>query len=325
MKKSQFIFSLFTFMVISICVGCQKSTTQTTHTEGTVENFVCPDTIPMKKQTNVTDIDTQSYDPYYLEPELHLRVEDTLFIRWLQAAIARGDKKAVANMISYPLVQCYPLKPIQDAEEFVANYDQLFPADIRQKVAKSTLKDWSVVGWRGAMYDCGQIWFDKFGEPEDDFTSTKIYGLYLWDSTLYNKLVQQERQWIGFSNEEVPVFCQIAPDSSFLVYVTIYSDYRSTSNSCRLRIYLRENSLNHPIINTQNTKMDVSSACWDISAKVDSLFILVWDCNDVCEICQGCLFSIVDKDLPQDEWWKYKPDTVIEMTPCYLRDVVKWW
>ncbi|MCQ2348807.1 MAG: hypothetical protein MJZ65_06475, partial [Paludibacteraceae bacterium] len=88
----------------------------------------------------------------------------------------------------------------------------------------------------------------------------------------------------------------------------------------------RGDSFKHPYINTI-CKQDHGGSAGNISltALVDSLLIEVWYCFDECEIDYACSFAVVDKNLPQDELDTYPADSVVEMTPVYLRDVVKWW
>ncbi|MCQ2347473.1 MAG: hypothetical protein MJZ92_06060, partial [Paludibacteraceae bacterium] len=248
----------------------------------------------------------------------HLRAVDTFFIRELQTAVAKGDKKSVAGMISYPFERSYPLKPIANESEFIANYNSLLPAHIRERIIQSALTDWTTVGWRGTMLDNGLLWFTDFDK------GTKISRINYDDKQQQQILIDQERKWIGFNQNESPSFCFLAHDSSLVAYVT----YDHDGFGYRVRLYHRGDSFKHPYINTICKQGDGGTARnIYLSALVDSLWIEVWYCfdSDLVGINYGCSFAVVDKNLPQEELDYYPADSVVEMTPVYLRDIVRWW
>lgn len=273
-------------------------------------------------QTN-ENTDTISVDKYEIDSTFWikrsngscLRAIDTFFIRELQEAVAVGDKKHVAKLINYPFERGYPLKPIMDEAEFIANYDRLLPIHIRERIIQSTLDDWAFWGWRGTRLDDGLLLFSE------DY---KIYRIDYYDRQQSQKLVDQERKWIGFSKNESPSFCFLAHDSSLVAYAT----YDYDGYSYRVRMYHRGDSFKHPYINTI-CEQEYGGTVGNIflSALVDSLMINVWYCfdSDLLGINHGCSFAVVDKNLPQEKLDYYPADSVVEMTPVYLRDIVKWW
>mgnify|MGYP003317587933 CR=1 FL=1 len=301
---------LFLATLVVALMSCSKTNTAQNVMPQANENT---DTISVDKY----EIDSTYWIQY--SDGSHLRAIDTLFIRELQEAVAKGDKKHVAGMISYPFERSYPLKPIANESEFIANYNSLLPAHIRERIIQSTLDDWSFEGsfdgWHGTTLDNGLLWFTDFD------IGTKIRCINYDDKQQLQKLIDQERKWIGFNQDESPSFCFLAHDSSLVAYVT----YNHNVFGYYVRLYHRGDSFKHPYINTI-CKQDHGGSAGNIflSALVDSLLIEVWYCFDECEIDHGCSFAVVD-NLPQEELDYYPADSVVEMTPVYLRDIVKWW
>lgn len=82
-------------------------------------------------------------------------------IETITQAIANGDAKTLAHLTTYPIERPYPLKDIEDSAQMVAYFDTMFDAPIREKLRKATAKDWEAVGWRGYMFDDGNLWFQN--------------------------------------------------------------------------------------------------------------------------------------------------------------------
>ncbi len=74
----------------------------------------------------------------------------------------RGDANGVAKLVRYPLNRQYPLKNINNEQEFVARYDELFDRAIIDSLIENPDR-WQTMGWRGIMYNNGEIWFDYDG------------------------------------------------------------------------------------------------------------------------------------------------------------------
>jgi len=85
-------------------------------------------------------------------------LSDTKYHQMILEAIANGDKKMFAKMVSYPLSRPYPLPDIATEGQMVHYFDTLFDKQFRQKIAKLDSNSWSNVGWRGSMILDGEIW-----------------------------------------------------------------------------------------------------------------------------------------------------------------------
>lgn len=84
----------------------------------------------------------------------------------LQKAVAAGNKDAVAQMILYPLEGAIDGKQtIQDAGQFVRDYDKIVTPAIADAIARQKFAD-VMVNKNGIMFGNGQAWLT--GICEDD-------------------------------------------------------------------------------------------------------------------------------------------------------------
>lgn len=93
-----------------------------------------------------------------------LKYEQIQAIQNLVDVIKTKNKAKIANVIFYPLRREYPLKDVMDKNDFIQRFDELFDKEFIDHIAKSKIKDWSEVGWRGIMLDNGTIWIDDGGK-----------------------------------------------------------------------------------------------------------------------------------------------------------------
>ncbi len=76
----------------------------------------------------------------------------------------KNDRTKLAGLVAYPLKREYPLPAINNKEEFLQRYDEVFDAKLVDMIVSSTLdKDWDAVGWRGIMLNRGDLWLDYDG------------------------------------------------------------------------------------------------------------------------------------------------------------------
>lgn len=93
-----------------------------------------------------------------------LKKEQIQSIQKLINIFKTKNKAKIADQIYYPLRREYPLKDVQNKNDFIKRFDDIFDKDFLDKVAKSKLNDWSEVGWRGIMLDNGTLWIDDDGK-----------------------------------------------------------------------------------------------------------------------------------------------------------------
>jgi hypothetical protein len=83
----------------------------------------------------------------------------------LKQAVAANDKAAVAAMVDYPFQARINDKAvkIRDAAHFVADYDKVVTAKVKQAVAKQTYPT-LFANWQGVSVGDGEIWFSGVGD-----------------------------------------------------------------------------------------------------------------------------------------------------------------
>ncbi len=83
------------------------------------------------------------------------------FFAKLKKAVADGDKETVASMIDYPFQARLKGKAvkIRDQKHFVADYDQVVTAKVKDAVAKQTYPT-LFANWQGVMIGDGEVWFN---------------------------------------------------------------------------------------------------------------------------------------------------------------------
>jgi hypothetical protein len=97
------------------------------------------------------DIRAQEFDSDYQE-----------FVSNFIECIKMDKREEVADMISYPLERGYPIPDVNNAQEFLTRYDEIFDDSLKQIIINSSIAtDWSVVGWRGISLTGGLIWLDS--------------------------------------------------------------------------------------------------------------------------------------------------------------------
>ena len=80
-------------------------------------------------------------------------------------AVKRGDKKAVAGMVAYPIKVQLPTGPqrLRSAAELVANYDAIFSPRYRDAIAAAMPRNMFVRD-QGIMLGQGEVWFGADGK-----------------------------------------------------------------------------------------------------------------------------------------------------------------
>jgi hypothetical protein len=74
------------------------------------------------------------------------------------------DKKIIASSIQYPLKRETPIPPINNEQEMLMRFDEVFDEAIVQRIIESDpSNDWSKLGWRGIMFMHGDLWLNSEG------------------------------------------------------------------------------------------------------------------------------------------------------------------
>ncbi|MCU7976513.1 hypothetical protein L5M43_14820 [Shewanella sp. SW36] len=86
-------------------------------------------------------------------------------VQGLIVAAKANDLEALAKRVAYPLKREYPIPAIQNTQEMIARFDQVFDPKLLEQIAHSKIEaDWQTMGWRGIMLGSGVVWLDFDGK-----------------------------------------------------------------------------------------------------------------------------------------------------------------
>lgn len=78
--------------------------------------------------------------------------------------VGSKDRKAIANLVYYPLHRKVPLPSVKSPAQFLEVFDEILDEDLLKAISTSSITDdWSEVGWRGIMFQGGALWLDVKG------------------------------------------------------------------------------------------------------------------------------------------------------------------
>lgn len=66
----------------------------------------------------------------------------------------------ISQHIDYPLIRQQPIPAIKNATDMKLRFKQVFDDKLLTRIAKSTPSQWSSVGWRGVMFENGEVWLN---------------------------------------------------------------------------------------------------------------------------------------------------------------------
>lgn len=113
------------------------------------------------------------------------------------------DRKAIADLIAYPLHRSPPLPRIDNSKEFIDAFDEVFDVGFLQAMATSNIsKDWTAVGCNGIMFTRGALWLDEDGKITAVNYKTEI------GKSKRDALIEAERNSLDISLQtfEEPIF-----------------------------------------------------------------------------------------------------------------------
>jgi hypothetical protein len=149
----------------------------------------------------------------YVQPPLDSITQ--AFIREFTKNVCQDNRQAVAQMISYPFSQPYPLKSINNEKELLEHYDRVFSEELREKLESSTINDWSQMGWRGVMFGDGDIWLDRYSVDTVLLRGITMYGSEM-DKAI-ELLKDSEREILGLPSHYNPNDAYLTTDSTTLI------------------------------------------------------------------------------------------------------------
>jgi hypothetical protein len=70
----------------------------------------------------------------------------------------------IVHFFSYPLPRPYPIPSVKNEIEMKERFSQIADPLLREEIKKSSLQNWSEVGWRGTMLKNGIVWLNSEGK-----------------------------------------------------------------------------------------------------------------------------------------------------------------
>lgn len=91
-------------------------------------------------------------------------IEQIQIIDVIISIFKTNNKNKIANIISYPLYREFPIPEIKNSQEMISRFEEVFDDAFIRRIATSNSNDWSRVGWRGVMFDNGELWLNEEGK-----------------------------------------------------------------------------------------------------------------------------------------------------------------
>lgn len=89
-----------------------------------------------------------------------LSAEQKLEVQQIIQVFKTKNTHSISQHIDYPLMRQQPLPAIKNPTEMKVRFKQVFDDKLVTRIATSTLSQWSSVGWRGIMFDTGDVWLN---------------------------------------------------------------------------------------------------------------------------------------------------------------------
>ncbi len=101
--------------------------------------------------------------------------------------IVNNDAKGFAACCEYPIERMLPIHAITNEAEMIKYFDILFDDSIKAVLKNKTAKDWEQVGWRGLMFEQGNLWGS---ELNGKITSINFHSAR--EQKLFNDMVAKD-------------------------------------------------------------------------------------------------------------------------------------
>ena len=124
-------------------------------------------------------------------------------VNYLVGLFQEYDFETISTLIQYPLERQYPIPSIKDKKEFMQRYSEVFDETIVLKIQGSTPGQWQEVGWRGIMFNDGELWL---GNSDSIITAVNYQSDY--EKKYLADLIKNEKSnlHVSLKTFEKPVF-----------------------------------------------------------------------------------------------------------------------
>ena len=135
-------------------------------------------------------------------------------------AIKEKNYKALMPFISLPLDRQHPVPDINNESEFIYRYDEIFDDSITQLIVNSDIdKDWSKVGWRGIMFNNGDLWLDEY-----NWTIKRINVQTSSERKKANTLINYDKSIIHESIKEYQTPVMVLETKKYIIRIDLIED-----------------------------------------------------------------------------------------------------
>ncbi len=116
---------------------------------------------------------------------------DKALIEKFVNSVRKNDPHEISTFVDYPIKRNYPLPPINNAQDFIDRYDEIFDDKLKNMIIQSNIDtDWHAVGWRGIMLKEGILWLTYDGQLYViNYSSQK-------ESDHYNNIISKQKKEI---------------------------------------------------------------------------------------------------------------------------------
>ncbi len=144
-------------------------------------------------------VDSEQHNPQQSD----LDPQEIDSIQKLIGYFQQRDIERIADHVRFPLKREYPIPDIQNRQEFIQRFSEVFDERLIRRIADSGINQWSEVGWRGIMLDDGVLWM-----ANSDGVITAVNYQSDFEKKEIQKLIAQEKNGLHASlkNFEKPVY-----------------------------------------------------------------------------------------------------------------------
>lgn len=143
----------------------------------------------------------------------------------LAKAIEDGDAATVAKHVRYPLGRKTPLPPVENEATFIELFPVLFDEAFLERMRDGSFtNDWVEVGWRGTMFNNGDLWVD--GTIQDGGLICGVNYQSAAERTLWEAAIDAERRTLHASLADLcaPGGCFVTQDGAMAGRIDLFGD-----------------------------------------------------------------------------------------------------
>lgn len=133
--------------------------------------------------------------------------------------IKNNDPNGLSEKVGYPFEREYPVPAIKNKAEFVKRYKEMFDDRlIKQIIASNPATDWADAGWRGIVFNDGEIWLDSDGRL------LEVNGDTAAEKTIKAKMMAEDKKAVHASLKDFKMPLYVLKTSKYLIRIDAVND-----------------------------------------------------------------------------------------------------